>query len=187
MAERTLEEILVNLRKRVALLERGNSHKGMTFQNLRAVIRQVQASGEWGAKSGANFYLSAYKVAWARGIDSGGSINARESANYIRITQPGIYEVRAVMRGGASGNANFIALSLNGDRGALENRSADQATMVGVWTHSHPGAANDFTESVYLGQLYAGDLLAAGPSTDGTDIPFGPGPTTGGLFVRRIS
>lgn len=177
MAQRTLEEILVDLRQRVSILER----RGLSRGGSRRGVWQ-----EWGGKSGITQHTAAYKSTWARGIDSGGTIDAHSNATGILIGADGIYEVRSVMRGGASGNAAYQALGLNGDRVAFEARSLDPG-MVGIWTHSHPGAGNDFTESNYLGALYAGDLITAGIGAVGMDIGVGVAATFGSLTVKRIS
>jgi hypothetical protein len=178
MAERTLEEILVNLRQRVAALER----RGITRGRGRRGAWQ-----EWGGKSGVTQHTTAYKSTWTRGIDSGGSIDAHSNPQGILITVDGTYEVRSVMRGGPSGTAAYHSLALNGNRAAFEGRSTDQATMVGVWTHSHPAANNNFTESHYIGALYAGDLITAGVPDISHDIQTGTGATAGSLIVKRIT
>lgn len=146
-------------------------------------------SGEWAGKSGPATYVSAYKVAWSRGINGAGTtLDAVSDANGIKIGMSGIYECHSYLRGGAGGNAYYTAMGLNGDRVAFEERSnTTPGAMVGLWTHDHPAAANNFSVSHYLGQLYAGDLITAGPYTSGTDISLGSAASSGMLSIRRIA
>ncbi len=138
----------------------------------------------WGGKSGPSTYVAPYRVQWTRGIDSGGTIDAHTHTTRVLIGMDGIYECHSYLRGASP--TNYSGLGLDGDRAAFEARSNDP-DMVGIWTHDHPGGTNDFAESHYLGQLYAGDLITAGPQTSGTDITLSAAASSGALYVRRIS
>lgn len=169
MAFKALEDAIETLKKRMGLVESAQ----------KADASGISTLGEWAAKSGPQSYVSPYKSAWAKGIDSGGSLDAHSAANHIIIGQTGVYEIKAFMRGGTT--ADYIAIALNGDRTTLENRTA------GVWTHDHSGGTNVFSSSYYMGQLTAGELITAGPYTSGTGIQQGPTGTIGMLTIRRIS
>lgn len=145
---------------------------------------------EWAGKSGPTAFVSPYIATWARGTSAPGStLDGTIYPSGILIRMEGQYECHAFLRGGPSGNASYIGLGLNGDRAAFEARSnpTGGAPMVGVWTHDHPAANNNFSQSHYIGRLYAGDIITAGPGTSGMDIQFASSASSGALWVRRIS
>ena len=146
-----------------------------------------EPSTEWAGKSGPVSFVSDYKVNWSRGIDSGDTIDATTHASRILIRMTGIYECRSFMRGGTA--ADYSALSLDGNRVAFEARSNPTSPdpLVGVWTHDHPAGTNNFTSSWYMGTLYAGDFICAGPSNSSSTIALGAAASSGALYVRRIS
>jgi len=163
---------------------------GLTYPGLAAGFASgwyAMPGTWWAGKSGPSSTIAAYKAGWARGVvGDGAALDALSDPGWIKIGMTGVYEIRSTMRGGPSGNAQYHALSLNGDRTNFENRSTI-APINGVWTHDHPGAANNFTESYYLGRMNAGDLVSAGPSATGTDIAVSLAASSGYLSVRRIS
>lgn len=168
------------------------SISGLTVPGLASFLTSgwyAMPATEWAGKSGPSSYIAAYKCGWARGIASAGStLDATTSTSQVKIGIDGIYECHSYLRGGASGNAAYSGLGLDGDRAAFELRSnPTSGPMLGLWTHDHPAATNNFTVSHYLGQLYAGDLITAGPYTSGTDIALSSAASSGMLSVRRIS
>lgn len=146
---------------------------------------------EWGGKSGPVTQAAAYRMNWARGISSGGTIDTSTHTSRIKIGMDGIYDVRGYMRGSSAGGAGeYAALGLDGSRDDFEGRANSgntPGTMVGVWTHDHPAGENNFSTSYYTGQLYAGDLITFGPQTTGSTMLFGNQASSGALYVRRIS
>ena len=165
---------------------------GLTVQGLLSGFASgwyVTPDQEWAGKSGPASFAGNYRVNWSRGmIGPDSTIDATTDASRILIAMDGIYECQAFLRGGASGNAHYIGLGLNGDRAAFELRSnPTSGPMLGIWTHDHPGASNDFSSSYYYGQLYAGDQITAGPYTSGTDIALSAAASSGALIVKRIS
>lgn len=163
-AEKTLGAKVDALDSRVSRLERVADTRGQ----------------EWASKGGPTSLASAYRNVWAKGIDSGGSIDAHSNAEYIEITQDGIYDVTAVQRA-AGGSSVYIGLGLDGSRTALESRAE------GMWVHDHASAANEFTTSRYLGPLTAGERITAGAASEGTALTYASSPLTGAIYVRRVS
>ena len=140
---------------------------------------------DWGGKSGPQAW-AVYKANWARGHDSGGAINSTVNADGILIGLTGIYECRLHLRGGAAGNADYAGLALNGDRTAFENRS--NTPMTGIWTHDHPTGNNGFSNSYYLGQLLAGDLVTGGPYNGASSgMTLSAAPSGGMMTIRRVA
>jgi hypothetical protein len=172
MAQRTLEEILVNLRQRVASLER----RGVTGRHGGAVspIRVMT----WAAKSGPSAWISQYKNSWARFEGNGGSLDAGTDPNGILVLANGTYEIHAHQRGASA--SDYIGIGIGGSRDALELRAG------GVWTHDHSPGGNGFANSYYMGPLVVGELITAGGPVAGGNI-FGGSTTAGALYVRRIS
>lgn len=153
------------------------------WSELRVIVHGRQAGSspltEWAVKGGPSSYYSPYVNIWAKGIDSGGSIDAHTNPASIVIGETGIYEVIAFQRGTTS--SDYIGIGLNGDRTALESRAE------GVWTHDHASGANSFSTSRYLGQLNAGELITSGAYASGTGVLQGSATHIGTLQVRRIS
>lgn len=141
---------------------------------------------DWAGKSGPSAWTATYKATWARGVDSGGVLNASNSVFGVTIGLTGIYECTLSLRGGAAGNGEYGALALNGDRTAFENRSTN-VPITGVWTHDHPAATNNFSTSFYLGQLIAGDLITGGPASTAYGMPTGTAASSGLLSVKRVA
>lgn len=135
--------------------------------------------GEWAAKAGPQSYYSPYVNIWAKGIDSGGSLDAHTNPASIAIGETGVYEVTGMQRGASS--SDYIGIALNGDRTALQTRAT------GVWTHDHASGANSFSQSQYTGRLNAGELITMGAPIGGTGIMQGADTHLGALYVRRIS
>lgn len=136
-------------------------------------------SGHSGAPGGA------YACTWSKGVRSadatlnpfntfGGSIHG------ITIGIDGQYEVSARQRA-ASVNA-YIALGLNGDRAAIENR------VDGMFDHDHAGIVDGFTTSHYIGKLLRGEIVTMGPPPgQGATVRYGASTFNGTLTIRRIS
>lgn len=152
--------------------------------SVAAIPKILGAENDWGGKSGPDAYVAPYISRWARGVDSGGAVDAHTYPNSIVINETGIYDIHAYFRG--TSPSDYAALALNGDRTAFENRST-AAPLKGIWTHDHAAAANNNSSSHYLGQMLAGDIVTAGAYTGGTGITFSAAASTGALTVRRVA
>jgi hypothetical protein len=152
--------------------------------SVAAAPKILGAENDWGGKSGPDAYVSPYISRWARGVDSGGSVDAHSNANAILIGETGIYDIHCYFRGTTA--SDYAALALNGDRTAFENRST-VGPLKGVWTHDHAAGANNNSASHYLGQMLAGDIVTAGAYTSGTGISQAAAASTGALTVRRVA
>jgi hypothetical protein len=135
----------------------------------------------WAAYNGPTAWASAYKVSnWAFRISQGSSFSTA-AADGITINETGYYEVYASQR--ASGNASvYVALSVNGDRTALESRTT------GAFTHDHSQSVNQFTTSRYIGLLNAGEKICCGApdSTVSGQILYGASRTYGQMEIKRL-
>ncbi|WWV91851.1 minor tail protein [Microbacterium phage phiMiGM15] len=160
-----------------------------TTQRVSALERNVEfahAASEWGAKGGPAANAGKYVTQWAKGVDSGGSVDARSEPNAIVIKTTGVYEVTYRHRAGANANTNdYICLAIGGNREAMESR-AD-----GVWDHEHAtasGANNTFVTSRYIGRLTSGERVTGGHHRDTADnMIYSAATVAGTLTVRRIS
>lgn len=152
--------------------------------SVAAAPKILGAENDWGGKSGPDLYVSPYVARWARGVDSGGSVDAHSSTNAIIIGETGIYDIHCYFRG--TSPSDYAALALNGNRTAFEDRST-AAPLKGVWTHDHAAGANNNSASHYLGQMLAGDIVTAGAYTSGTGIVHAAAASTGALTVRRVA
>lgn len=146
-------------------------------------VADVRAQ-EWAAKGGPLAHVGTpagpYANSWAKGVDSGGSIDAHSDPLRILISEDGVYEVVAMQR--AVGAGAYIGIGLNGSREAVADRPE------GMWTHDHAGGATSFTNSRYLGPLLAGESITAGPPGGAGDtVQYSAGSFTGNIYVRRIS
>lgn len=135
--------------------------------------------GQYASKMGQTSYVSTHKFRYNRGIGEGDSLDWSSSTDGITVLKSGLYVVRAVARANGTGDA-YIALAVNGDRSILENRTE------GSWNHSHATTNNAFTESNYIGRLYQGEFITAGPPTNMTTILYGTNNYVGTLNIYRI-
>lgn len=136
----------------------------------------------WAALVGATQSSSgtAYKNNWWKGQSGGTSISYGTGGFTINAT--GVYEVRAMQRSTNTAGNNYLAISLNGDRTALETRAS------GIWTHGHGVGTNAFATSEYMGVLNAGELICAGPPVYNTpDMTYGNTTTSGAFYIKRLS
>ena len=151
----------------------------------------VTPAGDMGGKSGPSSQVAIFRVSWSRGWSSPGStIDTATHATRILIRMDGLYEVHSFLRAGSQGANEYQALALDGNRDLFEGRSGSggtPGTMVGVWTHDHGAVTNNFSVSHYWGQLYAGDLITAGPSTMGGTMPLSSAASSGAMIVNRYS
>ncbi|GEB46947.1 hypothetical protein MTE01_28920 [Microbacterium testaceum] len=158
-----------------------------TTSRVSALERNVEfanAGAEWGAKGGPLEHVGdssgPYAVTWAKGVDSGGSIDAHTDPKRILITESGVYEVAGRQRG--NGTNGYIGVAIKGSRPALADRAG------GMWDHDHSREADVFSTSHYIGPLSAGDSITMGAEAgQGGALQYGPASHLGTLTVRRIS
>jgi hypothetical protein len=182
MAFKAIDDAIEALKKRMSSVEGRSSALETTTTTHTSDIASVEKSQEWASKGGPSSWVSAYKATWAKGIDSGGSVDAHSNAQGIVIGETGIYEVVAQQRANGTGSG-YIALALNGNRTTLENRTN------GVFAHDHAVSANVYTTSHYMGELQAGEVITAGApeATTSGYLTYATTPLTGQIYVRRIS
>lgn len=180
MAFKALEDAIETLKKRMGLVERASTDNAT---DIAALTARADNSKEWAAKGGPSSITAAYKTVWAKGLDSGGSLDAHTATDGIIIGETGIYECIAYQRGGPSATAgsDYIGLALNGDRATFESRTT------GIWTHDHSPGNNMFAVSTYIGQLNAGEKVTAGAPSTSNLLLYGAETHRGTLTVRRIS
>lgn len=132
---------------------------------------------DWAAKSGPTSWSSAYKNIWNKGAGSSKSMD-HSTLNYgIKILVDGYYHISLHQR--CSGTDGYVALSLNGDRTTLENRTD------GVWTHSHGAYSGEFTDSYYIGKLFANEIISGGGASS-SGLTFASSGYSGVLIIKRI-
>lgn len=149
--------------------------------------KRANFAEDWAVKSGPVSYSAAYTVAWSRGMHAEGStILGSVYGTGIMVLMDGIYECFAAMRG--NGADDYVGLALSGNRTTMEDRSTGtSASMTGGWTHDHTGGANNFTTSYYLGKLFGGELVTAGPPATPHNLSLGSAASFGMMKVRRVS
>ena len=81
----------------------------------------------------------------------------------IKVLKDGIYECWYVQRGSGADNSEYGVVSLDGDRGSLENRYGDS---VGPWMHDHSGGDQNYSKSFFFGKLNAGDIISGGSDSN---------------------
>jgi hypothetical protein len=94
----------------------------------------------------------------------------------ILINETGRYLCRGWQR--MNGNNLYGALSLNGDRVALESRSDN------LWGHDHNTYNGGWAQGACLGYMEAGWIISFGP-----DANYGVNNTSGwngGMFILRL-
>jgi hypothetical protein len=153
---------------------------GTKTQNLSTIIDAANSViiNDWAAKTSPSAWSSAYKNVWAKGAGSSKSLD-HSSLNYgIRVLVDGYYEVRLHQRMTGGGD-NFVGIAIDGNRTTLESR------VDGVWTHSHGTYSAEFTDSYYIGKLFANEIITGGgPSS--TNLVFPSLSYAGVLIIKRI-
>jgi hypothetical protein len=134
----------------------------------------MEIKGDFAWKEGPLTYIAPYKLSFNQGGGDGNSLNGTTSADGIIVNSTGYYYCYAWHR---SGNGNFMGISLNGDRGALEGRT-DLA-----WGHDHAANAEGWSKSAIIGYLEAGWKITSGPAAD-YGARYAPGFGAGMLIVR---
>jgi hypothetical protein len=135
----------------------------------------VEVKGDFAWKEGPVSYVAPYKVNWNQGGGQGSSLNATSNAGYITVNTTGYYLVRAWQRVGIG---EYVGLSLNGNRDALESRSDN------LWGHDHCAVGGGWAQSVITGYLEAGWNISFGPPANyGTYATLG---YAGGMFIVRL-
>lgn len=179
---RTFDELLRYIQEELALQARRRS--SVTRDDIDALNLRLNRSEEWAAKGAPLSFVRDYTNRWGKGIDSGGTLDADESTDWIRVNEAGVYHARAVQRGtGVNTDSAYLTLALDGNRAALENR-AD-----GMFTHDHAVGNRAYSESEYLGFLPAGSVITAGASSSSVQnlLTYGSSTNIGSIMVRRIS
>lgn len=140
-------------------------------------ISTIDKRGDYAAKEGPVSYNAAYKVNWQKGYGIGSSLNWSTYSYGIYVNETAHYEVRGAQRGSEN---NYSGIGLNGDRTSLENRAE------GIWSHDHNGASGGggYSESYYLGILYAGEIVTFGGATNNQTLASDG--YAGFLSVKRI-
>lgn len=143
---------------------------------------ELMTKGHWAGKYGPSSFIASYKNAFAVGRGYGDSMDFSTYNYGIEIKVTGQYEVRATQRGKGTGSP-YVAVAVNGDRSALENRTS------GIWTHDHTPDLEQFSEASYIGLLNAGEIITAGQSTSvaDTNISYGANSYNGTLIIKRLS
>jgi hypothetical protein len=128
-------------------------------------------------------YISPYKIHYYNSYipfpDDFEEVISSDRPYGIRIKNDGIYECFA---GHRVGDGNYIGIGIDGSRYALQDR------MEGIWSHDHAGQTHNWAKSYYLGELYAGEIITAGPPVNygryDTSTRSG---TNGFLSIKKVS
>lgn len=142
-----------------------------------AALANLDKRGDFAAKSGPSAYGSAYQNQWANSYGQGTSLSWTYSSYGIYVNETGYYEVRGAQRGSEN---NYSALGIGGNRTTLEGRTE------GVWSHDHNGASGGggWSESYFMGKLYAGELVTFGGAAN--NMTLSSSGYAGFLSVKRI-
>jgi hypothetical protein len=140
---------------------------------------EIIGGTSWGFKEGPSSYSSSYRNNWSVGGGEGTSIDCTTSANACIINKTGTYEVRCVQRA-SSTTSVYVGIGESGNRSTLENRSG------AMWNHDHSSQANVFTESNYIGVLYANETITCGPASSATGLVYAATGYAGTLSIVRI-
>jgi hypothetical protein len=133
----------------------------------------------WGGKSGPSSWSSAYINIWNFGKHSGTGIDATTYTDGVMITESGVYEVRTGQRASGTGN-DYVGIGVAGNRATLEGR------LEGMWSHDHSSNTSTWTQSYYIGPLYAGEKITSGSPGSGAALVYGTDNAYGYLSVRRL-
>lgn len=140
----------------------------------------VSFLGDWAGKEGPTSFDISHRVFWGRGYGEGSSLDATSNSRGIIVNESGIYYA-AYRHRANSGTDAYGAISRNGDRGAFENRTSM------IWNHSHTQGANTYYISEFVGQVNAGEMISAGPtSADSTYVVYNSESYAGTLMVWRL-
>jgi hypothetical protein len=132
--------------------------------------------GDYAYKEAAISFNSQFRNNWNTGDSYGTSMDATTYGFGILINETGRYLCRGWQR--MNGNNLYGALSLNGDRIALESRSDN------LWGHDHNTYSGGWAQSSCLGYMEAGWIISFGP-----DANYGVNNTSGwngGMFILRL-
>jgi hypothetical protein len=140
---------------------------------------EIIGGTSWGFKEGPSSYSSSYRNNWSVGGGEGTSIDCTTSANACIINKTGTYEVRCVQRA-SSTTSVYVGIGESGNRSTLENRSG------AMWNHDHSSQAHVFTESNYIGVLYANETITCGPASSATGLVYAATGYAGTLSIVRI-
>jgi len=72
----------------------------------------------------------------------------------IKILKDGVYRCEYVQRG--KQNNSYGIVSMNGNRNALEDSAR------GLWGHDHSADGGNWSKSLFIGELKAGDIISGG-------------------------
>ena len=145
---------------------------------LNAISTALNKLNSWGAKEGPVSLASAYRNNWQMGQHQGVGIDATSYGDGIMINETGYYECLAYQR--SDGTNVYIALGINGDRAAIEDRST------GIWGHDHAAVSGGWTKSYYIGLLNAGEKVTAGSSGGTGGLQYSTAGYAGLLSVKRL-
>lgn len=135
----------------------------------------MEIKGDFAWKEGPMTYLAPFKISFNQGGHQGTSLNGTSAADGITVNSTGYYYCYAWYR---VGDNNYMGISLNGDRAALEGRTDL------LWGHDHAKSANNWSKSLVIGYLEAGWKITCGPAAD-----YGPRNTAGwasGMLIVRL-
>lgn len=145
------------------------------INNLTTALNKLNS---WGAKEGPIGLASAYRNTWQMGQHQGVGIDATSYNDGIMINETGYYECLAYQR--SDGTNVYIALGINGDRTAIEDRGT------GIWGHDHAAVSGGWTKSYYIGLLNAGEKVTAGSSGGTGGLQYATAGYAGLLSVKRL-
>jgi hypothetical protein len=134
--------------------------------------------GQWAGKAGPTSLLSTYRNVWSQQNGSGTYLNWTTYNYGILVNTTANYEVWLAQRMSASAD-NFLGVSLNGDRTALENRTT------GLWSHDHEAYAQAWCNSYYIGRLNSGEIISGG-GVSATNFTYNALGYAGFLTVKYI-
>jgi hypothetical protein len=117
----------------------------------------LEIKGDFAWKEGPVSFVSPFKLNFNQGGHQGTSLDGTSAADGIVVNATGFYYCYGWQR---TGNTNYMGVSLNGDRTALENRTDL------VWGHDHATGADNWSKSVVTGYLEAGWKISSGPAAD---------------------
>jgi len=140
------------------------------------------SNGNFAALEGPHSLYDTFKNNWHTYFNKSTDLfeiigEGEDSYTGIKILKKGVYRCEVVQRG--KENKNYCIVSMDGDRDALENN------INGIWGHDHSQDNNNWSKSLYVGELNVNDIISGGyiNSDDGTFNDSGHG---GMLIVTKI-
>lgn len=160
----------------------GEEHRDYFYDAALQAWKKRSHEEHWAIKEGPLSFVASYIVRWNAAYQEGDSCDALSHTDQITILKDGLYEVRAVQRLNIDQAIGYISIAANGDRNTLIARPNS------CWTHDDVRMTDyGYTESGFLGWLYAGDVITSGPqSTHYQTLVYNAHSYSGSLLIKRL-